>query len=136
MEPLGINQDSKAKSILLDEFINGKKLDAKGAVQRSSKDESILEEIKKKLKENYSWDGNTSLAEMAGQNCSDMLVRVGEISFITLKFTLRESHLFVFYSISVSFQNSFEQPYYHLCELLPTYFIIKFTFGFQRNIYY
>jgi hypothetical protein len=87
LEPLGINQDSEAKSILLDEFINGKKLDAKGAVQRSSKEESILEEIKKKLKENYSWDGNTSLAEMAGQNCSDMLVRVGEISFITLEFT-------------------------------------------------
>ena len=75
---MGINQDSRIKNILLDEFIKGKKFDSKGTVQRSSKEENILEEIKKKLKENYSWDGNTSLAEMAGQNCSDMLVRVGK----------------------------------------------------------
>jgi hypothetical protein len=75
---LGINQDSRIKNILLEEFIKGKNFDSKRTVQRSSKEENILEEIKKKLKENYSWDGNTSLAEMAGQNCSDMLVRVGK----------------------------------------------------------
>ena len=63
---------------MLEEFIKGKKFDSKGTVQRSSKEENILEEIKKKLKENYRWDGNTSLAEMAGQNCSDMLVQIGK----------------------------------------------------------
>jgi hypothetical protein len=82
LEPLGINQNSKAKQVMLEEFIKGKKFDSNQTLKRSNEEEDILNEIKEKLKENYDWNENTSFARMAGQNCSDMIVHVGESCFI------------------------------------------------------
>ena len=78
---MGINNDSKAKKVMLEEFIKGKDYDSNKTLQRSKVDEDILDRIQQKVREYYGWDGKTSFAEIGGQNCSDMLVRVGERLF-------------------------------------------------------
>jgi hypothetical protein len=79
---LEINQNSKAKQVMLEEFIKGKKFDPSKTFQRSNEDEHILDEIKTKLKDDYDWNENISFSWMAGQNCSDMIIHVGESFFI------------------------------------------------------
>jgi hypothetical protein len=81
---LEINQNSKAKQVMLEEFIKGKKFDSSKTLQRSIEEEQILDGIKQKLKENYIWNEDTSFARMASQNCSDMIVHVGENIFSIL----------------------------------------------------
>ena len=81
LETLEINQNSKAKQVMLEEFIKGKKFDSSNSLKRSIEDEHILDGIKQKLKENYNWTEDTSFARLAGQNCSDMIVHVGENIF-------------------------------------------------------
>ena len=79
LEPLGINNDSIAKTIFLEEFIQGKKATPKKSNEKTQEERDVLYGIKNKLQNYYSWIWNSSAAEMAGQNCSDMLVSVGKI---------------------------------------------------------
>jgi len=72
---LNINQDPMAKKVFLEEFVKGFK---NGKLERTAKEEEKLDVIKKNLKDNYKWNENQSVAEMAGQNCSDMFVEIGE----------------------------------------------------------
>jgi hypothetical protein len=64
-----------AKKVFLEEFVKGFK---NGKLERTAKEEEKLDVIKKNLKDNYKWNENQSVAEMAGQNCSDMFVEIGE----------------------------------------------------------
>ncbi len=79
MEPLGINNDSIARTIFLKEFIKGRKATQNKSNDKTKEEKDILNGIEKKLQNYYNWSWNSSAAEMAGQNCSDMLVSVGKI---------------------------------------------------------
>jgi hypothetical protein len=71
---LDINQDPIAKKVFLEEFIKGFK---NGKQERTTEEIDKLDAIKKNLKDKYKWNENQSVAEMAGQNCTDMLVGIG-----------------------------------------------------------
>jgi hypothetical protein len=78
MEPLGINGNPNAARIILEEFIDGRKPESNRTLQQSQEDENFLKNIMKKISENYAWNDKSSFSLMAGQNCSDMLVNIGE----------------------------------------------------------
>jgi hypothetical protein len=78
MEPLGINGNPNAARIILEEFIDGRKPESNRTLQQSQDDENFLKNIMKKISENYAWNEKSSFSLMAGQNCSDMLVNIGE----------------------------------------------------------
>jgi hypothetical protein len=78
MEPLGINGNPNAARIILEEFIDGRKPESNRTLQQSQEDENFLKNIMKKISENYAWNEKSSFSLMAGQNCSDMLVNIGE----------------------------------------------------------
>ena len=78
MEPLGINGNPNAARIILEEFIDGRKPESNRTLQQSQDDENFLKNIMKKISENYAWNDKSSFSLMAGQNCSDMLVNIGE----------------------------------------------------------
>jgi hypothetical protein len=78
MEPLGINGNPNAARIILEEFVDGRKPESNRTLQQSQDDENFLKNIMKKISENYAWNDKSSFSLMAGQNCSDMLVNIGE----------------------------------------------------------
>jgi hypothetical protein len=59
----------------MEEYIKGSK---SGKLERTKQQEDKLDEIKMKLKDNYKWIEDKSVAELAGQNCSEMLVEIGK----------------------------------------------------------
>jgi hypothetical protein len=75
LESLDINQDPIAKKVFLEEFIKGSK---NGKLEITASEVDKLDAVKQKLKHNYKWNENLSVAKMAGQNCMDMLVEVGK----------------------------------------------------------
>jgi hypothetical protein len=78
MEPLGINGNPNAARIILEEFIDGRKPESNRTLLQSQEDENFLKNIMKKISENYAWNEKSSFSLMAGQNCSDMLLNIGE----------------------------------------------------------
>jgi len=74
MEPLGINDDPSASKLIMEEFIDGRK----GESNRTKEEQVIMNDTLRKLSENYSWKEKSYFSEMAGQNCSDMLIHIGE----------------------------------------------------------
>ena len=90
LEPLGLNNDSRAKNLILEEFIDGMKKSPNKTIQRSDDDIKVLEGINKKLEEYYGWNSEQSFVEMAGQNCSDMLIQVGKTYYIIRYFLIRK----------------------------------------------
>ncbi len=71
---MDINKDSIARKILLEEFIKG----SKSEQERTTEEKTRLDGIEKKLKDIYQWNVDESVAELATQNCSDMLVDIGK----------------------------------------------------------
>ena len=82
---MGINQDPDAREVVLEEYIKGSKVETNKSKDQIEKERKILDDVKKKMEDFYSWNNKTSFAEMAGQNCSDMLVRVGKQTFLNEK---------------------------------------------------
>ena len=74
MEPLGINDNPTASKLIMEEFIDGRK----GESNATKEEQVIMNNILTKLSENYAWKEKSYFSEMAGQNCSDMLIHIGE----------------------------------------------------------
>jgi len=74
MEPLGINDNPTATKLIMEEFITGRK----GEFNATKEEQVIMSSILTKLSENYGWNATSRFPEMAGQNCSDMLLHIGE----------------------------------------------------------
>jgi hypothetical protein len=75
MEPLGINDNPSASKLIMEEFIDGRK----GESNRTKEEQVIMNDTLRKLSENYAWNEKSYFSQMAGQNCSDMLLHIGEL---------------------------------------------------------
>ncbi len=75
MEPLGINDNPTASKLIMEEFITGKKEE----FNATKEEQVIMSNILTKLSEKYAWNETSHFPEIAGQNCSDMLLYIGEL---------------------------------------------------------
>ena len=82
MEPLGANGNSQAEKLIDEEFIDGIKPGPNGTRKRTPAQIKKLESIKQKMREYYNWNEKSNFDLMAAQNCSDMIVEVGQL-FLT-----------------------------------------------------
>jgi hypothetical protein len=64
--------------ILLEEFISGPLQDENTVIQKTQKEMEMLKEIYQTLNSSYEWEETKYFGQMAGQNCSDMLVNVSK----------------------------------------------------------
>jgi hypothetical protein len=64
--------------ILLEEFISGPQQEENTVMQKTQKEIEMLKEIYQTLNYSYEWEETKYFGQMAGQNCSDMLVNVSK----------------------------------------------------------
>ncbi len=76
LEPLGVNNNSKALSLLTEEFIDGYKQGTNGSLARSQEDFRTIDDLTARLEKYYNWNKMKSITQMATQKCSDMIVYV------------------------------------------------------------
>ena len=72
LSEIGINSDYEQSKLLFDNFFDGVE------EELTMSDEELLISLKNKLKSHFNWDehiGDLSLT--ASQNCSDMLINIG-----------------------------------------------------------
>ena len=62
----------------MEEFVKGREVSQNKSEEMTKVDKVTLDKLKEKLKIYYDWNLNKSVAEMAGQDCSEMLIRVGK----------------------------------------------------------
>ncbi len=75
METLGINDNPTATKLIMEEFVAGRK----GEFNATKEEQVVMSSILTKLSENYGWNATSRFPEIAGQNCSDMLLYIGEM---------------------------------------------------------
>ena len=76
LEPLGVNNDSKALALLIEEFIDGYKQDTNTLMSRSQEDFNKIDALSANLEKFYNWNKRNAITQMATQKCSDMIVYV------------------------------------------------------------
>jgi hypothetical protein len=92
VDPIGVNENHRALKILTEEFIDGKKPHPNASATRTAEEMKIFDELMAKLKDIYKWNGETSFALMAMQNCSDLFVYVCKLLQLIIEISIKKQN--------------------------------------------
>ena len=78
LETLSISKNPVALKMIVEEFFDGRN----GSQLQKEEGQKIIDDIKEKILLYYGADEITPFPLVSGQNCSDLIIQVGEILFL------------------------------------------------------